>query len=60
MEKRRRARINQSLALLKTIVVDSNKIEVSQKNFFSQRLHLFLLISLCHAYTCVCVYGGPK
>lgn len=29
MEKRRRARINQSLAVLKTLILDSAKLEVS-------------------------------
>lgn len=28
MEKRRRARINQSLAILKTLIVDSTRVEV--------------------------------
>lgn len=34
MEKRRRARINQSLALLKTLILDSTRTEVSYFVFF--------------------------
>jgi len=38
MEKRRRARINQSLAILKTLIVDSTRVEVSGFNMITYEL----------------------
>lgn len=41
MEKRRRARINQSLALLKTLILDSTRTEVILFKFFNFSLFPF-------------------
>lgn len=41
MEKRRRARINQSLALLKTLILDSTRTEVNPSKFFNFSFYPF-------------------
>lgn len=41
MEKRRRARINQSLALLKTLILDSTRTEVNLFKFFNFSFYPF-------------------
>lgn len=50
MEKRRRARINQSLALLKTLILDSTRTEVNLSKFFNFSFHSFDIIMFFSEY----------